>query len=239
MEVKYLIYILSILLISISCNKQSNKKVTELIQLTSFNSIELNDVFEVQLIEDSSFFVEAEGHPSLEEGLNFKLEDTLLILDRKNGNRWFRPSNNKLIVRIHSQPLARVTANKTSNIKTLSPITSNEFGLIFKEKANEADLELNCNSFYYWNQDPCGGNLRLYGYTKHLKLWNYAIMSVDAKDLISKYTLVENDSQGDCSVWVTDHLDYKITGFGDIHLYGQPLSMQSIGDTGEGQLIVH
>ena len=42
-------------MISISCNKQSNEKVTELIQLTSFNSIELNDVFEVQLSPMSDF----------------------------------------------------------------------------------------------------------------------------------------------------------------------------------------
>ena len=85
-----------------------------------------------------------------------------------------------------------VMASGGCDIKTSNPITSNEFGLVLMGKVNHANLELDCNNFYYWNNFPCGGNLTLYGKTNILDLWNFAIMSIDAKNLIAQNAKIEN-----------------------------------------------
>ena len=75
------------------------------------------------------------------------------------------------------------------------------------------------------------------GKTEELKIWNTAIMSVDAKNLVTEYALVENDSKGVCEVNVTNRLDYKIKGKGDIHLYGNPPEINEGEVSSTGKLI--
>lgn len=237
MEVKKNIAYLLLLFLLIGCNKEGEESLTHVRDLTPFHSVELNDVFEVSLVEDSSFYVELIATPKMLEGVEVRVEDGVLYLDRENGNRWYRPSTNQVHVVIHAKPLNLVVANKTCNVVTVNPITSDEFGIVFKDKASHGSLELNCNSFYFWNNEPTGGYLRLFGQTNHFKIWNAAIMTVDAKDLQSNYALIENYSKGDCIANVNGTFDYVITGHGDIHLYGNPTTVNEIEDSGAGELI--
>lgn len=237
MEMRKYIVLIVLGLFLASCNKEEKKAVTDSRQLDAFHSIELNDVFEVGLVEDSVFFIEIIGAPNMIEGVEAYVQDSVLYLDRKNGNRWYRPQSNEVQVIIHAKPLRLVTANKTCHVGTVTPITSFEFGLIFKDKASQGDLELNCNSFYFWNQDPCGGLLKLRGNASFLKLWNHAIMTVDGSDLISDYALVENDSKGDCTVNVSSQLDYRIKASGNINVYGNPSTINVLEESGEGQVV--
>lgn len=235
---KYLLLgLLGILLFS--CDKQGKKAITETQDLAAFHSVELNDVFDVSLMEDTAFFIEIVGSPKMVAGVEVRVEDSVLYLDRKNGNRWYRPQSNEVQVIIHSAPLNLVTANKACYVGTINPITSYEFGLVFKDKASHGSVELNCNSFYFWNNEPTGGFLRVRGQSNFLKIWNASIMTVDAEELTTGYALIENYSQGYCSATVTNTLDYVITGFGDINVYGHPGNINKIEDTGEGELIVH
>ena len=121
----------------------------------------------------------------------------------------------------------------------MSPITSTEFGLVLTGKSNQANLELNGNIFYYWNNFPTGGKLTLSGKTEILKIWNFDLMSVDAKNLTSKYAIVENSSKGDCAVTVLNKLEYKISGEGNIQLYGEPSEIIETGLFSTGRLIQH
>jgi len=91
--------------------------------------------------------------------------------------------------------------------------------------------------FYYWNDFPCGGLLTLSGKAESLKLWNYAILSVDAKYLTAKTAIVENNSQGDCTVNVGEKLNYSITNKGNINLYGSPTEIIEGVLNSSGQLI--
>lgn len=236
MEIRRAFYIV-IGFVLLSCGKQDKKLISEELTLGPFHSVELNDVFEVSLVEDSIYYIELDGTPAMLKGVDIRVEDSVLYLDRENGNRWYRPSTNQVHVIIHAKPLDLVVANKTCDVTTVNPITSDEFGVIFKDKASHGSFELNSNSFYFWNNEPTGGYLKLFGQTNHLKIWNTAIMTVDARDLQANYALVENSSKGDCIANVSGTFDYVITGHGDIHLYGNPTTINKIEDNGVGELI--
>lgn len=222
-----------------ACNKVDKKTVSIQQSVAGFHSVELNDVFEVVLVEDSIFYVEIIGSPKMVEGVKVVCTDSVLYLDRKNGNRWYRPSKNEIKVIVHSKPLKLVVANHTCFVETMNPISSYEFGLVFKGKASQGDLELNCNSFYFWNNEPTGGLLKVRGRSNFFKVWNAAIMVVDAKDLETEYGLIENYSKGDCSVRAINTFEYVITGMGNIHLYGNPSLIVEKQRTGSGVLVVH
>ena len=207
--------------------------------LPAFNEIELNHAFEVYLNEDSIYSIEIVGGDKIIEDIFFEVKDSVLIITNERALKWLTPENNGIEVHINSLPLSKVTVNAACNLNTNNPITSDNFGLILGDKVNMAELELNCGTFYYWNIFPSAGKMTLSGNADVLILWNFALMSIDASNLFARNSKVENDSKGDCQVYVSDKFEYSIRGIGDIHLYGKPTEILLGEITSTGQLIEH
>lgn len=237
MKIKVLIPLIVALSIY-SCEKEDlNEKRSA--RLLFFNKVELNSSFEVYLKEDSIFSIEIVGHEKVIEDVDYYIEDSILKIRNNSKYKWTKPSKNRVRLYLSSTGLKELHANETSKIETINPITSDEFGLILKNKTNEATLDLDCRAFYYWNNFPCGGRLTLRGNVEELKIWNFAIMSVDAKDLTANYAIVENSSKGDIWVNVIEKFEYSIKGTGDIHLLGNPPLIIENEKMSSGKLIEH
>jgi len=236
---KYLYYILVIIsVLLISCTKEEERR-TEYVKLDYFKKIVVNSTFDIFLTEDTCFNIEIEAHKNVIKNITYKITDSILIIDNTKSLKWLSPKNNQINIYIHSRYLGEVELNQTCHLQTLNPIKSESFGLILKSKTNQATLDLDCNSFYYWNNFPCGGKLTLSGQVNKLKIWNYAILTVDAKSLIAKHAIVENNAQTDCTVNVTESINYSIRNSGNIHLFGKPNSIVKEEVNSSGKLIVY
>ncbi|OFY24592.1 MAG: hypothetical protein A2X02_03245 [Bacteroidetes bacterium GWF2_29_10] len=227
-----LFFILSLFL---SCNKEKISK-SRIIMLESFEQIKLNDAFELYITEGSNYSIEIVGDEKVIEYVDLKVENNTLTIENKKKWKWISPKKNKINIYVSSLPLKKITAADGCNIRTLTPITSMEFGLVLTGKSNQANLELRGNIFYYFNNFPTGGKLTLSGETEILKIWNFALMSVDARNLISKYAIVENSSKGDCHLTVLNKLEYSIRGEGNIYLYGKSLEIIANDISSSGRL---
>lgn len=203
-----------------SCSKE--KITSKIVQLPSFVEVEVNDTFRIELEEDSVFYIEVIGDEKLIDKVEYKVEFEKLVLSNSKRLKWMQPTKNKTRIVIHSLPLSKVVASESCFITTNNPITSQEFGLVLGSKLNEADLELNCDVFYFWNNFPCGGTLELSGQTREVKLWTDALFAVDARKLEASYGNIVNRSKGNIAVRVNNKLDYSIQNEGDINLYGNP-----------------
>jgi len=232
------IVIMSITFLFCSCTKK-NRVESLTFRLPSFSEIELYNPFWVYLQEDSLCSIEIVANEDIIGDISVEVEDHILKIRNESRLKMLTPTKNKIELYINSPPLSRVTAQETCNINTLNPITSDEFGLILKSKANEANLELDCQNFYYWNNFPCGGKVILSGTTDKLILWNFALMAIDAKNVVTRYARVENSSKGSCEVTVTEEIKYSISNTGDIHLYGSPPIITELQVTSSGRLIQH
>lgn len=221
-----------------SC-KKNNPEGSIYNDLGDFAEIQLSSNFDVYLIEDTVFSIEIKGFQKSISKVEYSIVSGILKIDNKQKYKFTHPKTNKVTLYIHSKPLQKLTSNETCYIRTVNPITSNDFGLVFKSKANFAELELAGNIFYYWNNFPCGGKLILSGSTNELKIWNTAILSVDAKSLTANYAIVENSSKGLCEVNVINKLEYSLLGDGNIDLYGNPPIKNEIAKTGKGELVIH
>ena len=235
---KQQLIILSIISLFISCKKEiidSNR----ILNLEPFEEIELNDAFEVFITEGNDYSVEIVGDEKVIDYVDVIVNNKILTIENTRKVEWLSPKKNKIKIYVTSLPLNKITASEGCNIKTLTAITSDNFGFILTGKSSQANLELNNNSFYYWNNFPTGGKVTLSGKTEILKIWNFAIMSVDAKNLVSKNAIVENNSLGDCEVTVINKLEYSISEKGNIHLHGNPPEIISKGLFSSGRLIQH
>ena len=232
----YKLLFLALALLLFSCSKEY-EETTKTITLPEFSQIEISHPFEIYLNETDSFALEITGDKTVVENIRYEVENDILYIKNLSNSQWTNPQHNIAILIISSKPLKKLTVKETSNTQTLTPITSDEFGLILESKANTANLELACNKFYFWNNFPCGGLLELRGTVQNLSLGNFAIMRVDASKLNATNANVNNYSKGDCNVNVTNKLEYSIHGLGDILLHGQPAEIINNGISSEGKLI--
>ena len=88
-----------------------------------------------------------------------------------------------------------MSINESCEVSNLGTLKGIELGITCASKLNEAKLNLDYSTIYYWNNFPCGGKLELSGTCTFLKIWNFALMQVDAKNLITNHVLVENSGK--------------------------------------------
>jgi hypothetical protein len=222
--------------IFIGCKKDPNARIDKLENTSAFKEIVLDDAFDLTIYQDSVYSIEINAHEDFIEEIEYTIVDSVLNIQNNSGKRWRNPETNKISITIHCDRPRLIQANESCFIKTGNPIVSNELGLVVYGKLNQADLELNGNVFYFWNNHPCGGKLILRGKTDQLKLWSFAIMQVDASSCESRYGLVENFSKGYCKVNISEKLDYSLQGEGNILLKGNP-TLQLLKQTSTGSLI--
>ncbi|MFN5371766.1 MAG: hypothetical protein ACK5B6_09915, partial [Bacteroidia bacterium] len=73
-----------------------------------------------------------------------------------------------------------------------------------------------------------------------LKIWNFAIMRVDASACKTRYAWVENSSKADVLVDVNEQIDYAIGGKGNIYVEGNPAKIVELKPaTDDGKLIIY
>jgi hypothetical protein len=230
----YFTLIVAIWILS-SCSK--NKELNTLqIELDAFDTVVINNSFNVFLQEDSIYQIEIIGQKDFVEKTDYFIKNGTLTIDNSKKFKWTQPKANKVELIIHAPIFSEVHVNETCDLRTKGPITSENFGLVMAGKMNQANLELNCHTFYYWDHFPCGGKVTLYGNAEVLKLWNYGLMSIDAKDLKANYGIVDNSSKGSCDINIKQNLEYSIYGLGDINLFGNPTNITNKGETNSGRL---
>jgi hypothetical protein len=206
--------------------------------LAEFDTITFNSAFEVYLIQGNENIIKIEGAEKIIKKVDFSISNNTLILKNNFKGSWLYPNKNKIKLYITVNRLSRIKALETCNIQTMNTLIGTEIGLVMASKLNEATLDVNCNTFYYWNNFPCGGKIKLSGIVNELKIWNIALMAVDAKDLVSNYVLISNSSKGDCKVNCLQYLTYSILGEGNIYLYGNPQTIVKVEESSTGKLII-
>jgi hypothetical protein len=231
------ICLITLTVVFASCSEENNEQVSEFADLPPFSEIQVNHVFHIFLQQDTSFSIRISGNREIIEGVRYIVENGVLTLTNESGMMWIKPENHKVELWIRADRLKKVTINEASFVETANPIITEEFGLVTGNKYAEAKLELDNAIFYFWNNFPCGGKLTLMGNTQSLRIWNYVIMSVDARHLAARNALIDNYSKGDCIVNVQEKIEYSIHGTGNIYLYGDPEEIILQERTGSGQLI--
>jgi len=236
---RHVIYILVLGLLLTSCQK--DEVVSGSTETTAaFRKIEVDGSFDILLSDDSVFSVQFEADKAFFDALTFEVIDSVLHISDGKSPRWRNPGAKKPMVKIHGHHLREIKLLETCYLKSETPIKSDELGLVAFSKLNMADLELDCKVFYFWNNHPCGGEITLRGKTDELKIWNFAIMRVDASACNTRYAWVENSSNADVIVDVNEQIDYAIGGKGNIYVEGNPAKVVELKPpTDDGKLIIN
>ena len=208
-------------------------------ELSAFDHVELNGVFNVYLIQDSTYSIKIEADEQMINDISAEVENGILSVHNKQNVKWIRPGSNKVKLFITAAGLKRITAFETCSIETVNTLSVNEFSIDMapSPKLTEINLDLDCEYFNYWNNYQCGGKLILKGRATNINLSIFSMMAVDANALTCDNALVTTYSTGDCKLMVNRRLEYSIHGEGDIILQGNPPEIHLNERTSTGKLI--
>jgi len=220
----------------LSCNKV--EYVSEIHELNAFREIAFYSAFDVVFHNSDQAQIKVTGASDVVDEMELKQTGEVVDVYNHFKQKWTRPGDSRVQLDVYIDTLDLITAHKTCFLASSGAIKSKELGLVVGSKLNIADLNLDVDKFYYWNNFPCSGTLDFSGRADEFVVWNVALMQVDSRDCESKFAYIENSGQADCTVNVTERLDYNIRGSGDIVVYGNPTEINAVGNEGSGHLIL-
>jgi hypothetical protein len=220
-------------------NCSNPEPVTLIRELPAFNQINLNSVYDVVLIQGTSHAISIVADENIVSDISLDVADSILSINDNRKFKWLNPSD-KITLYITAAAINRVIAEATCSIRTMHTLQVDDFSLIMAPTTRliEINLELDCNTFAYWNNYQCGGKVTLHGRTRYLNMTTFALMRVDAKDFVTDFAVVENNSKEDCEITVLEKLQYKIGSEGNVIVYGNPPEILKDEDLSPGELIV-
>lgn len=205
--------------------------------LDPFDTLFLNAIFDVTLMQGDHFGIEISGVQENAESVTFHIDHQTLFIDNNNGPLWKHPELEPPNITITFPTLKLVHAEETCHITTADTIRMDTFGLTLGSKLNFANLQLDCHLFYYWNSSPLGGQVVLSGRSDFIRLYNGSLLAIDASQLMAHDALVANGSKLDIHMYADQRLYYSISGTGNIYLTGNPGDIETGPITSTGRLI--
>ena len=220
-----------------SCKKDgAGDIITKSFDIQNFHTIEVNGTFDIVLIQDTVCSIEFVGEQRVVDRCSSEQIGQTITLSGSKRGEFLRPNEKFTVVYIHVDTLSRINVNSDCAIKTQNALTGNEIGLVVGTRFLEAELELNCATFYYWN-NPNGTHLILTGQANKLKIWNAGLGTVDASAVNTPYVEIVNGSQNTCKIRATQKLEYSLTSVGDILYFGNPTEILARTIDGTGELL--
>lgn len=229
-----LIIISVLLFVAFSCKKET---LTKTIALDAFHEITFNDAFEVELVQGVQNEITLIGDEKVIDELEYSVNDSILSLDKKSKWLWLNPDKNKIKVRITFVNLKKINAVESCNIYNKDTLHLQSLGIFFAGKMNEANLNLVCSGFYYWNNHPCGGKLTLSGNCDYIQLWNTALLQIEASEFHCQNGLIHNNAKADIHAWVEHDVECSIKGKGNIIFKTKPNFINLIDKSGDGEIL--
>ena len=187
---------------------------------------------------DTANSITVRGSSSIVDGVHYKVDNLTLDLTSDYPYKMFKPTSNKPDIYLTITSLSRIDVAQACGLTTTGPITAGELGLVIMSKYADVNLDLDCQTFYYWDYSLSGGQMRLAGKTGILKIWNYSLMNIDASeefDAVKVYC--DNSARSPCYVKAATELNYNIRGQGNIYYYGDPATIVKGEVTSSGRLI--
>lgn len=235
MSLKYgLIAVLAIALTG--CSKV--QYVSEIYELDEFREIAFYSAFDVKFHNSDIPRIKVSGASDVLEEIELEQSEGVVKIYNHLKQKWTRPGDSRVQLDVYIDTLNLITAHETCFLTSTDGIKSKELGLVVGSKLNIAELKLDVDKFYYWNNFPCSGTLDFTGRADEFVVWNVALMQVDSRNCESKTAYIENSAQVDCIVQVSERLEYNIKGSGNIVVYGNPTEIIAVGTEGSGSLIL-
>lgn len=215
------------LFIFASCNfinpfRDEGKNIETIIELDEFTHIEINNIFNIEIVEDSDTYIIYKGGERIFDKMKYSSLSGELILDH-NFMNW----TNRLDVpalEIHMPKLERIDMHSSGTIKSMNQLSGETLFVDVHEASDayEIILDINYNKLNFHSQGSIGGTFKVSGLCPSTGYTLNGSTNVKATELISTTANVVQNSLGDAYIYTTDKLTAIFYKSGDIYYTGNP-----------------
>ncbi len=184
--------------------RDKTKDISETFDLTGFDEIDVGGVFEIDVTVGGDFSVVVSGAPAEMERLEAGVENGVLKLDRKEGQRG-----------AHRWRDFGLTAKITLPALTGVDIAGVADARISGVDADEFDIDL-----------AGVGDLNIEGTCGNLDADVSGVGDLDAKGLECREVDVDVSGVGSASVYASESAEATVSGIGSIDIYGSPARVE-------------
>jgi hypothetical protein len=231
------LFIVSIIYYSCSgdgdCLKSSGPETTEERFLSNFKSIEIHDLFNVYLVNDTISKITVETGKNLMSAIKTEVSDSVLNLSNTSRCRFLRGYGNYPKLTIHVKNLQLLRIYEPCNVFTVDTLKIDDLHIIFNADVSTADICLKSNYLTLDLWSDVTGEYKICGAATNFISTSHGFSVIDAKNLKSDFVILNSMSTGDYTVNVQSKLSVTVQSSGNVYYYGNPVITENIKGTGQ------
>jgi len=201
----------------------------------NFTQIELYDVFDVVLIQDTLCKISVTAGENILPAIQFVNDSGVLKIDNAATFRWSRAyTRPKLHIRVNK--LEKIVFESPSKITSANTIMADHLTIYAISNLNEGELDIDANLLVLHSSYTSTGKFILKGKANRARFKVYAAYHLDASAFNVSHALVRNASIQDLEVNVSEYMEMEILNSGNIILTGKP-AINITDNSGSGKLV--
>lgn len=214
-------------------NVFADDKIEKNFNVDDFTKIYLRGPYEVHLRQSSKCELTILAKESYHDKLEVSSSGGTLNIELDGKN--FKKSTKSIEVYISFKDLEKLEIEGAVDLQCENKIRTSNFKIEFEGAGN---IELDVDADKIIAQIAGVGNFEIEGETDYHKVEFDGIGSYDAKNLRSKYTIVESNGIGSVSVYASNKFRGEASGIGSVDYYGDPDDV-SVDASGLGSVNRH
>jgi hypothetical protein len=227
-------------LITMGCEKgfffRSDTEVTVKTILIPFEEISVNDIFEIELKNDTVFSAQMTGRKNILDNISVEVIGNSLEISDKNSYKWL-PDYPVVKLLISFPDLSLIDINSASRVYSKDTLNISRLSILAGAQLIELDLAVDALYIHLRTGTDNYGHYTLKGYTESSDLWLFGSAQLWAGKLRTNTARVRNYSIGDCYVYVNNELRVWLEHYGNIYYYGSPEEIIIERESSRGRLI--
>jgi hypothetical protein len=218
-----------------SCLKAAGELDSIQLDVNSFNTIEVYDIFDVYLQQDSNYSIKIRTNKTLLNNVETIVTDSVLTISDKNKCYFLRDYDLKIEVFITAPDIKEMNFYSASSFRSIGELNYENFLFRCYGKMANADFTANCSDHLFVSLWNVTGDFYVHGKSTYLQILNHGSAYIYAFDLQAKYVKIEQRSTGNVEVSPEIKLTATIADIGNIYYKGNPNIDTII--TGKGKII--
>ncbi len=212
-----------------TCWKTAGKQITKIIPLSEFHEMELHQRLKIELIQDTSSYLEIVAGENLVNFIDWSITDSKLEIWNRNKCPYLRYKNGDVTLKIHFIDLSKLIYWGSELLTNADTIQTNHLDVLMNDGAGDLSLNVLANSINV--QNPHGfANLFLKGSCNYLRLDIDGNGCFDTREMQVQDSISVMYASNGRSFLSTDQLKIKaeLSNSGDIWAYGIPSIIQKV-----------
>ncbi len=219
-----------------SCIKGNGDIISEIRDLDSFNSLEINGNFKFTLKQDTVNKITIKSGENLVPFITTDVENNALIVGNKNKCRWIRSYDIPMEIELSFININLITINGQNDIFCTDTIRTDALFIDNVSDISTINLNIICNKFTF-KVHAGSGDFTFNGIAKNSYYYFHGIGYIFANKLKSNYCEISSRNIGACYIYTTHTIIAELCQSGNIYYSGNPTNIKILKQCAEGKLL--